>query len=269
MTNAALEALLVPVPPVLEEPPAVAALAPDEPPAALAEPVEPAEPVNALELVAEVVEPVTFCPTVTLTADTTPSMGEVRVGEFNAVCAVSTAVCAVVMVVWSTATCCCAVVTLAWAAVVSSPASCAVANASCAVVSAIWSLISVAWALASARLAVASVCCMVSVSTVASGWPAVTCCPADTSTAVTVPLAMNETSCCTAGVSVPEVAIVFLMVSVAAATVRVTVVGVAATAAVSRPRNHQAPPAIASPPTIPIKPAATVFRPGRCFLIPI
>ncbi|HEY7812785.1 MAG TPA: hypothetical protein VIC62_06070, partial [Nakamurella sp.] len=119
--------------------------------------------------------------------------------------------------VWSTLTCSVALVTFASSAVVSSPVSWAVVSVSCAVARVSWSVTRVAWALASVSLASARVCCMVSVSTVASAWPAVTVWPADTATSVTVPLATNETSCWTAGVRMPEVLIVFLMVSTAAA----------------------------------------------------
>ena len=92
----------------------------------------PVDDEPAAELLAAAV-PVIFCPTVTLTVDTIPSIGASRVAELRAVCAVSTAACAVVIEVWSTVICCWAVATLASAAVVSSPASAAVVWASCAV----------------------------------------------------------------------------------------------------------------------------------------
>ena len=84
---------LVPVP----VPDALAPLpVPDEPvlPAAAAELVEP--------VVVELVLPVTFWPTATLTVETMPLIGAVNVAESRAVCAASTAVWAVVMAVWST-----------------------------------------------------------------------------------------------------------------------------------------------------------------------
>jgi hypothetical protein len=59
----------------------------------------------------------------------------------------------------------------------------------------------------------------------------------------------------------------FLIVSTAAATVRVVLVAVAACAVDPRPTNHQAPPAIINPTSNPTSPATSVRRPGRNFLM--
>jgi hypothetical protein len=144
-------------------------------------------------------EPVTCCPTVKLIDATVPAMVDVNVAWFRAVCALATWFWATRMPAWSDAI---------WAA--EAPSS--------------WSVVSWAWSLARLAWAWASEAANDVSSMVARAWPAVTVCPALTSTAVTRPDWPKLRLACSAGSMVPDEDTVWVIVPVETVWTEVVVV---------------------------------------------
>src|SRR5665648_1177908 len=170
----------------------------------------------------ELPEPMTAWPTARLTSVSRPSTGATSVAPAIASAATSTAA-------WATSTC--AAFAAIWASDASEPSSASSLSAS------------LASAAASVALAESRSALRVSVSIVASVWPAVTVWPAATATEVTVPLASKLTSSWTVGVKVPLATTLFSSVVRLAATAWLVTSGVWTAAASSRSPNQYTPPA--------------------------